>query len=348
MTNKLIKKVSTTVVSIATVVSLSGGALLPATVLGATTAELQAQINALLASVAALQAQLGSATPATSGASATLLASGDLTLGSKGAAVKELQMFLNANGAQVAASGAGSSGSETMTFGSLTKAALAKWQAANGVSPAAGYFGAKTRAKMSITAAAPAPAGGPAPVSTETSLPAPIPAPEVAVVVSAPTTTPAVTLSNPFESSLKIEFTLNPSTLSSYGEKVLTEFRLSANEKIGINRIRFKNSGTFADAHIVGLKLINSATNEVLAKVDSPVSKYIEFTMDKVLAVSGDTYYVSGILLTPIYGAEKPYIRLDIISASDVSAFDFNDLNRVADISKTNTFPIEGAKISAF
>ena len=66
------------------------------TVHGATTAELQALLNSLLAQVAALQAQLGSATPATSGASATLLASGDLTLGSKGAAVKELQMFLNA------------------------------------------------------------------------------------------------------------------------------------------------------------------------------------------------------------------------------------------------------------
>ncbi|MBI4992180.1 MAG: peptidoglycan-binding protein [Candidatus Harrisonbacteria bacterium] len=157
MKNKLMKKVSTAVVSIATVVSLSGaGALLPMTVHGATTADLQAQLQALLAQVAALQAQLVSqGTPAaSSAASASLLSSGDLTVGSKGAAVKDLQKFLNANGAQVAASGAGSSGNETETFGSLTRAALAKWQAANGVSPAAGYFGARTRAKLAATGTA--------------------------------------------------------------------------------------------------------------------------------------------------------------------------------------------------
>ena len=310
---------------ITAIFSLSGaGALLPLTVHGAT---LEEQINALLAQIAALQAQI---------AAPPLTSSGDLTLGSKGAAVKALQQYLNANGAQVAASGAGSPGNETEFFGSLTKKALAQWQTANGVSPAAGYFGPKTRAKMAGTAAAPAPVVEPTPALEEV------------VATPAATTAPAVTLPNPFESSLKIEFTLRPSTLSSYGEKVLAEFRLSANEKIGINRIRFKNSGTFADAYIVGLKLANSATNEILAKVENPVSKYIEFKMDKGLAVSGNTYHVSAILLTPAYGAEKPYIRLDIAAASDVSAFDYNDLNRVADISKTNTFPIEGAKITAF
>src|SRR3989344_7018373 len=100
-------------------------ALLPLFIYGAT---LEEQINALLAQIATLQAQL---------AATTLTSSGDLTLGSKGAAVKELQMYLNANGAQVSASGAGSPGNETSYFGPATKAALAKWQAANGVSPAA-------------------------------------------------------------------------------------------------------------------------------------------------------------------------------------------------------------------
>ena len=133
-------KVSTAVVSIATVVSLSGaGALLPMTVHGATTAELQAQITALLSQITALQAQLGSGTSAASGsAPASLTTSGDLTLGSKGTAVMDLQKYLNANGAQVSASGAGSPGNETSYFGPATKAALAKWQAAKGVSPAAG------------------------------------------------------------------------------------------------------------------------------------------------------------------------------------------------------------------
>ncbi len=72
----------------------------------------------------------------------------DLTLGSIGADVQELQQFLNSHGAQIAASGAGSSGNESTYFGSLTKSALSKWQAANGVSPASGYFGPITRAKI--------------------------------------------------------------------------------------------------------------------------------------------------------------------------------------------------------
>src|SRR3989338_3833107 len=158
-----------------TVISLSGaGILLPMSVHGAT---LEEQINALLAQIANLQTQLA-ATPFTS--------SGDLTLGSKGAAVKALQQYLNANGAQVAASGAGSPGNETETFGSLTKKALAQWQTANGVSPAAGYFGPRTRAKMSGTAAAPAPAPAPIPTPDATPAPTSVPVTEEAVATTAP------------------------------------------------------------------------------------------------------------------------------------------------------------------
>ena len=58
-----------------------------------------------------------------------------------------IQKFLNSHGAQIAASGAGSPGNETSFFGGLTKAAVAKFQAANGISPAAGYWGPITRAK---------------------------------------------------------------------------------------------------------------------------------------------------------------------------------------------------------
>jgi peptidoglycan hydrolase-like protein with peptidoglycan-binding domain len=60
--------------------------------------------------------------------------------------VLALQKLLNANGFTLAASGAGSPGNETTYFGALTRAALAKFQAANGISPAAGYYGPITRA----------------------------------------------------------------------------------------------------------------------------------------------------------------------------------------------------------
>ncbi len=152
MGNNLARKFSTVALSIATVATLSGFGTFVPVAQGATVDELQAQIAQLLAQITSLQSQLSTAGGSSSSSSAvpaSLLTSGNLTIGSKGAAVMDLQKFLNANGYKVAASGAGSPGMETSTFGSLTQAALAKWQAAVGISPAAGYFGPITRAKLS-------------------------------------------------------------------------------------------------------------------------------------------------------------------------------------------------------
>lgn len=75
----------------------------------------------------------------------------DLFLGVKGDDVMCLQQYLNAQtlqlGTQIATSGPGSPGKETAYFGALTKAAVSKWQSANGISPPSGYFGTRTRAK---------------------------------------------------------------------------------------------------------------------------------------------------------------------------------------------------------
>lgn len=98
---------------------------------------------------ASLRGQATTGTGSTSGSSSSCSAfSRDLQVGSTGADVMALQKFLNANGAQVAASGAGSPGSETSTFGPATKAAVMKFQSANGISPVSGYVGPLTRAKM--------------------------------------------------------------------------------------------------------------------------------------------------------------------------------------------------------
>ena len=72
----------------------------------------------------------------------------DLELGSDGEGVRSLQKFLNSKGFVVSETGAGSPGSETSYFGSLTKKALAAYQTANGITPAVGYFGPVTRASM--------------------------------------------------------------------------------------------------------------------------------------------------------------------------------------------------------
>lgn len=72
----------------------------------------------------------------------------DLETGMEGADIKQLQVFLNTHGFVIAGSGPGSVGNETMRFGALTRAALAKFQAENNITPSVGYFGPKTRAIM--------------------------------------------------------------------------------------------------------------------------------------------------------------------------------------------------------
>ncbi len=101
-------------------------------------AQLQAQINALMAQLAALQG--GSA-----GASATFTM--NLTVGSTGSEVVALQQVLVAGGYLTMPAGVAMG-----TFGPLTKAAVAAWQAANGVTPAAGYWGPISRARYAAVA----------------------------------------------------------------------------------------------------------------------------------------------------------------------------------------------------
>ncbi len=91
----------------------------------------------------------GSTTTTSSGGSCTTTFTTDMTVGSTGSSVMALQKFLNMSAAtMVASSGAGSPGMETSTFGPATKAAVMKFQTANGISPVSGYVGPLTRAKL--------------------------------------------------------------------------------------------------------------------------------------------------------------------------------------------------------
>lgn len=103
-----------------------------------TTAELTAQINALLAQIAQLQAQIAGGTTA-AGTTFTK----DLTVGSTGTEVSALQTWLVGKGFLTMPAGVAYG-----TFGPLTKAAVAKYQVSVGITPAVGYFGPITRAKV--------------------------------------------------------------------------------------------------------------------------------------------------------------------------------------------------------
>lgn len=128
--SKFTKKALTVAVAFVTIVSMTG------VTKAATTEELQAQIAALLAQISSLQASMG--TTATTGTTYNFTT--NLTLGAKGSEVSALQqMLINGGFLNITA--------PTAYFGSMTKAALVKWQTANGVSPASGYFGPLSRAK---------------------------------------------------------------------------------------------------------------------------------------------------------------------------------------------------------
>lgn len=117
-------------------VGLLAAAALAIPASAATVEDLQAQVNALLAQLASLQG--GSSSSSAGCYSFTA----DLTEGSTGADVTALQNFLAGKGFF--------SASATGYFGPITKAAVAAWQSANGVMPAAGYFGAISRAKYNM------------------------------------------------------------------------------------------------------------------------------------------------------------------------------------------------------
>lgn len=92
---------------------------------------------AALAPVAGAQ----TTTTTTTTTSASVTFARDLTIGSTGADVTALQNWLISKGHTIAAGATG-------YFGAQTQAALAAYQAANGIAPAAGYFGPITRAKV--------------------------------------------------------------------------------------------------------------------------------------------------------------------------------------------------------
>ncbi len=138
------------IAGVALALALVAGVAAPAKAL--TQAEATAIITALNLSgsqAAVIQALVTGGGASTSGSGSCYAFTRALTMGSTGADVTALQQFLNSSAStQVAASGAGSAGMETSTFGALTKAAVVKFQTANGITPAAGYFGPITRAAV--------------------------------------------------------------------------------------------------------------------------------------------------------------------------------------------------------
>lgn len=150
MSNSLAtKQVATILVAVALVFGFTFAFATPAK--ADVLSDLQAQVQALLAQIATLQ---GGSTSGGSMSSGCYTFTQNLKAGQSGGEVKWVQQFLNGHGFQVSASGAGSPGNETSTFGPATKAAVIKFQNANaatiltpvGLSAGTGYWGPSSRA----------------------------------------------------------------------------------------------------------------------------------------------------------------------------------------------------------
>ncbi len=149
------------IVALITALTVSVWLVGPGLAQGQTVEELQAQIEQLLAQIQQLQSQIavleGAPAPGIPAACTGITLDRNLSQGMSGDDVKCLQALLNQSAdTQVAASGPGSPGNETTYFGSLTKAAVVKFQEKYadevltplGLTAGTGFVGEKTRAKL--------------------------------------------------------------------------------------------------------------------------------------------------------------------------------------------------------
>jgi len=330
----LIKKIVaiTTVASV--LISVGGPAL------AVTAEELQAQINALLAQLATLQSQLAAlqGQPAVTGCTITSF-DRNLSQGMSGDDVKCLQIILNSStDTKVAESGAGSPGNETTYFGSLTKAAVVKFQekyAADvltplGLTAGTGYVGAKTRAKLNTligvippaacTTAADCPAGYTCTAGTCTKIPV-----AAGLTVALSPVTPASTSvisygTASYQAQVLVPFTTVNFTAGSEGD-------------VKVTTLKFTRTGIAADANLDNTYLYEGNTKLVEGGTIS--SKVVTFNdANGIFTVpAGQTKSITlkGNLNSAVSAGKT--VGFDLVAATDITS----------NASAVNgTFPISG------
>ena len=261
---KTVSKITSVLVSITTVGWLSGAAMLAPMAAYAQTdtaaliATLQAQIMALQAQLSALA---GGGATASTGAKCSFTRS--LTVGSRGDDVTCLQNYLTGTGHYSYSGGA------TGYFGNVSKNAVAAWQAANGVSPAVGYFGSLSQAKYNsmVVATTPAPAPAPTPAGT-------------------PAVTPAASGTLRVEAGMHPASSLFPTNSTRVPFTVL-KFTAPSGQDVIVNSLTVERTGLASDTAFSGVVALDEAGTQL------GVAKTLNSTHQAVLTekftVSGGT-----------------------------------------------------------
>lgn len=198
-------------------------------------------IASLLAQIQALQAQLIALQGGSSSAGATACTfTRALTVGARGDDVTCLQEYLASSGHL--------SVSATGYFGNLTKAAVAAWQADNGVSPAVGYFGSISRAKYAAVAGS---------VATPTTPTTPT------------TTTPTTTTPVAAGSGLTVALAGDTPASGLFGESFASRpftkvnFTASADGDVTVKSVTIERTGQAQDSAFSGLILLDETGTRI-------------------------------------------------------------------------------------
>jgi hypothetical protein len=312
--NKLTKKI----VAILTTVTCAVFVMGPGSADALTAAELQAMIDSLLAQIATLQSQLTQVGGGTtvSGCAITSFTR-NLTIGSSGNDVKCLQIILNSDAAtKVAATGAGSPGAETTTFGPLTKAAVIKFQdkyasevlTPLGLTAGTGYVGAKSIIKLNTMI-------GSVP-STPTTPITPV------------TTTVNVSLASDSPAATQVALNSQDMTFAKYAVT-------GGTTGVTINQVIVSRGGVSADADISSIKLYDGATQLGSTQALNTLTHKVTFSSLSWTVPAGQVKYltIKGSVAASGTATVGDSIQLGIVSASDITS----------SVALGGTFPIWGS-----
>ncbi|MEI7719618.1 MAG: peptidoglycan-binding domain-containing protein [bacterium] len=243
-------------------------------------------------------------TTTTTGGSCAASFTRTLQVGSTGADVKALQQVLNKTAAtMVAASGAGSAGMETMSFGPATKAAVMKFQTANGVS-SVGIVGPATRVKLNALCGGTTPNPNPTPGPVGTGLTV------MAAAQPANALAPA--------GSSRIPFTAFTVTASNDGDVTMTG-------------VTVERDGASTDGAWSGVELVDAATGVQIGTSKTLNSNHQATIGDSVVIARGTSR-------TFMVAANRAAAGSH---AGEITSFSIVSVNSTATVN--GSFPIVGA-----
>ncbi len=296
-------KLISVALSVTTVALLSGAALPMIANAALTDAQVQSILQ-LLQSFGADQTTINNVNASLHGQATTSSSSNtstactftrDLTTNAKGPDVTCLQNYLTSTGHFTYSGGA------TGFFGSITGAAVAQWQAANGITPAVGYFGAKSRAKYSALWAS-----GPSPIPTPNPNPTPGPVAAAGTLTVAAGVQPQASLMP--VNSVRVPFTVVNFT--------------AGGADITVNSLLVERTGLAADTAITGVVLLDETGAQIgIAKTLNSLHQTLLNTPFVVKAGTTRMMTIAGNAETSVgsLAGQVPYLTLNAVNSTATS-----------------------------